>query len=143
MQLLNVLSVPRADALFVRKILTANCLATDVVGNCVCITGPDVVGKYQVMTADPADVNKMPAWGVIKKKVSPTECKVQFVGEIKGMYGSMIPQDVLFVASDGKLSNVPPTPLVGGYAFVQAMGHVLSTSALLLMPTFSLTKRIG
>jgi len=143
MELRNALSYPRANALFVRKVLSAQCAPADAIGNCVCITGPDIAGKYQVTTANPADVNKMPAWGVIKKKTSSTECKVQFVGEIKGMYALMIPQDVLFVGSDGKLSNIPPAPSVGGYAFVQAMGHVLSDDALLLMPTFSLTKRIG
>lgn len=143
MPLLNALSVPRGLATFPRKWLRANCLATDSVGDCVYVTGNEVGGLYQVSKADPTNWAKMPAVGVITSKRSPTECRVQFLGEIQNVYTGLTVRNILFVAVDGRLSPTPPAPAPGGYAFVQPMGTVLSSARLMIMPNFSLTKRVG
>jgi hypothetical protein len=143
MQLVNALSIPRGLATFPRKWLKANCLATDTVGDCVYVTGDSIGEFYQVTKADPADQTKMPAVGVIIKKYSPTECRVQFIGEVKNVYVSLSPRSTLFVGANGRLNGVPPLPVSGGYVFIQAMGTVVSSTVVVMMPSLSLTKRIG
>jgi len=143
MALLNALSVPRGLATFPRKWLKANCLATDVVGDCVYVTGDTIGGFYQVTRADPHDQTKMPSIGVIISKKNPTECRVQFIGEVLGVYTSLTPRGTLFVGSDGRLSHSPPVPLPGGYAFVQPMGSAVSHHVVVMLPSLALTKTIG
>ena len=143
MPLLNALTVPRALATFPRKWLKANCLATDSVGDCVYVTGDAVGGFYQVAKADPANQLKMPSIGVIIVKKSATECRVQFIGEVHGIYTGLTPRATLFVGSSGTLSSIPPVPALGGYCFIQAMGTVASSTVVVMLPSLALTKRIG
>lgn len=143
MPLLNALSVPRGLATFPRKWLKANCLITDSVGDCVYITGDSIAGFYQVTKADPSDQSKMPSIGIITIKKSPTECRVQFIGEVSNVYVGLTPRSTLFVGSTGRLSDVAPVPSLGDYAFVQAMGSVVSSTVIVLLPSLALTKRIG
>jgi hypothetical protein len=143
MPLLNALSVPRGLATFPRKWLKANCLATDSVGDCVYVTGDAVGGFYQVSKSDPRDQTKMPSIGIITVKKSPTECRVQFIGEVHSVYVGLIPRSTLFVGSNGRLSETPPDALVGGYAFVQPMGTAASSSTVVMLPSLALTKKIG
>jgi len=143
MDLLNALSVPRGLATFPRKWLKANCQTSDNVGDCVYITGGMVGEFYQVTKVDPADQSKMPAVGIITSKKGPTECRVQFLGEIKNIYSLMTPGKLLFIGSDGRLNETPPLPLPSGYVFVQPMAVVASSTVLVVAPALLLTKRVG
>lgn len=142
MDVLNPLTIPRGDLRYLRKVFPAKCQPTDVVGNCVYVSGPEVAGSYQVTTADPADITKMPAVGVIES-ISGTDCMVHVLGELPNTYTGLTPGKVLFVGSDGRLSESIPAPVLGGYAFVQSMGAALSAGVVLMLPSFNLTKRIG
>ena len=142
MEILNPLTIPRGDARYLKKVIVATCQTSDLVGNCVHVAGPDTGGIYQVTTADPSDYSKMPAIGVIESKQSSTECLVRVLGEVLALYTSLTPGSTLFVGPGGLLSAAPPVPITGGYAFVQGMGVSLSSTAILLVPSFSMTKRI-
>jgi hypothetical protein len=103
-----------------------------------------MVGEfYQVTKVDPADQSKMPAVGIITSKKGPTECRVQFLGEIKNIYSLMTPGKSLFIGSDGRLNETPPLPLPSGYVFVQPMAVVASSTVLVVAPALLLTKRVG
>ena len=144
MDLLNQLSLARARALFQQKSIPAKCLSTDVVGKCVYISGPDISGVYQVSTADPLDgATKMPAFGIIISKSSATECQVQVSGELKGIFSSLTPGRVVFVAVGGSITQAIPTPPLSQLAYIQSMGVALTSNVVLVMPDFSIIKRQG
>jgi hypothetical protein len=143
MQLLNALSVPRALATFARKWLKASCLATDTVGDCVYISADYSGIRYSVTRADPRDTLKMPAVGIIISKSSPTLCKVQWSGELAGVYTGLTVNKPIFVGLDGRVTITPPGPLTGGYSFVQNLGVIVGTSRILLAPNFFMVKRVG
>ena len=135
---------PPSLASFPSKWLKANCQATDSVGDCVCIAAEYTGGRYQVTKADPTDINRMPAVGVIVAKTTDTNCKVQFLGEMNGSLYSGLPiGKPLFVGADGRLSAAVPNPPVAGYAFAQAMGLSGASSRVVLVPNFFMTKRIS
>jgi hypothetical protein len=144
MDLLNELTVSRAQGLFQRKTFVAKCQLTDVVGNCVYISGPAIGDTYQVTTAEPRDgATKMPAMGVIIEKTAPTDCVVQVGGEMKGVAGGLTPGKVVFVAVNGTLTHVIPTALVGQLAYIQSMGVAVSGDVVLVDPNFAIIKRRG
>ena len=87
--------------------LQANCLTTDVVGDCVYITGPVSGGLYQVAKADSSNPVKMPAIGIIQSKITPTLCLVRLLGEAQGIYSGLTPNGVLFVGASGQPSHTP------------------------------------
>lgn len=93
--------------------------------------------------ANPADATKMPAVGIIVSKSSPTSCLVQYVGEVVNVYSALTNKKPLFVGLGGQLTDVPPVPSLGGYAFVQTMGMTTSSNRLILVPSFFMTKRVG
>ena len=143
MELLNQLTVARAQGLFQQKTMLANCLSTDSAGKCVYITGPRS-GLYQVTTAEPQDGStKMPAIGVIIQKPTSVTCEVQLSGELDGLLSGFTPGRVLFVAVDGSLTHTIPTAAVGQLAYIQSMGVALSDDVVLVMPDFSIIKRQG
>ena len=139
----NVLTVPRGLVLFPKKWVWATCTAAELVGDSVYFSDDYSAGTYQVRTADPRDLLKIPAFGIITLKTSPTTCRVQWIGEVKDTYTGLTRNKTLFVGPDGRLSETPPTPLVAGYAMVQSMGVAMSSDIVLLVPSFSMTKRTG
>lgn len=143
MELLNPLSLGRGLQLFTPQRFRANCLAGDVLGNAVYVTGPAVGDVYQVATADPRDAAKMPALGVIVEKTSPTECFVQSLGELKGSYTGLSPGRLVMVEIGGTLGQTFPTALPGGTARVQYLGTALSHDAVFLCPNFLLSVKRG
>lgn len=147
MDLLNELSIARAGRITSRTLIVdATCLSTDVVGNCVYITGPSAGDVYQVSTADPLDgTNKMPAVGIIVLKPTPTDttCQVQLWGEMVDVVSGLTPMKPLFVSSSGALSHIIATPGFGQKAYIQSMGVALSTDRMFVTPDFSIIKRIG
>ena len=130
MQLLNALSVPRGDARYARRVIPANCLVTDVAGDCVYISGEMVAGRYQVSRADPTNPNKMPALGVIVGKTAPTVCTVQTLGPLSSAYSGLIPGKELYVDLDGRPTHIPP-------AVAQGIGVALSSTDVLIIPSFT------
>ena len=144
MELLNPLTVQRARATFAAKSFLATCLSTDLVGDCVYSRAdPGLDGIYQVERADPRDPAKVPAVGVIIEKLTGTSCWVQWIGELPS--GGLVHSRQAFVGPDGRLTQDATllVPLVGGVLFVQNMGVAMSPNILLLMPNFSLVKRVG
>jgi hypothetical protein len=142
MELLNALSTPRANELFVQNSIRANCLVTDAVGNCVYITNDISGGLHQVTTCDPTDLSKMPAVGVIVSKETDTLCTILVIGELVGLYTGLTTQKIIFVGLDGKLLEGPPAPPPSGYAFAQVMGAVTDSGRVMLVPNFHMVKRI-
>jgi hypothetical protein len=143
MELLNPLSIARSLELFPGKAFKATCPASLVVGKCVYIAGPKVGDYYQVAQADPSDILKMPAIGVVTEKADATHCTVQCLGEVSGIYSGLTIPKPLFVSLLGDLSAAPPDPLPAGYAMAQVMGATMSPGDVLLCPNFFMTKRIG
>ena len=121
----------------------AVCLATDAVGDCVYARADPILGVYQVTRADPENRATLPALGIISEKSGLTDCRVQYSGTSRGLYGGLQVSDLLFVGATGRLVALPPTPPPGGYAFVQPMGAVLGDDELLVVPSMALVKRIG
>ena len=131
------LSRPNPEALFAHKKVRAQCLAGDVVGNCVYAHGPRVDDDYVVRTADPANAAKMPAFGVIIAKLDDTHCWVQLTGENDELMTGMLLTRPVFVGADGALSQtLPPAP-----AFVQFMGTPMAPDTVWLAPNFLMTKQ--
>ena len=60
----NAASIPRSQ----RILGKANCLATDLLGDCVRITGPKVANRYQVTRVNIATAGNPPAVGIIVRK---------------------------------------------------------------------------
>lgn len=142
MELLNSLSVPRALTLFQTSAVSAQCTASDVVGNCVHISGPMVGDLYQVATVDPSDGSTFPAVGVIIAKESDTLCQVSVFGIIDVVSG-LSPGRLYFVGAAGVLTQTLPTPPVAGVAYIQSMGTAMDSSRFMVNPTYPVVKRIG
>lgn len=121
----------------------AVCIPTNVVGDLVYARAPETGGVYQVGKVDPRDDTKMPAIGMIVQKQTASECWVQYFGEVRDVYTGLATNESLFVGADGKLTPTPPTPLAGGYAFVQAMGTAIGADTLLFTPSPTMFKRVG
>lgn len=118
--------------------LSANCLASDVVGDIVHVTGDSVAGRIQVSKVDILESSKMPGVGVIISKSSPVDCIILRYG-VLGMVG-LLPGKMYFAGIDGKPTLVRPVPPSGGKAFVQVVGVAMDSSRLLLNPSFNLTR---
>jgi hypothetical protein len=100
MELRNAASVPRSE-----KILKlANCLAADVVGDTVRITGPKVASKIQVAAVTSAGA--LPSIGVIIKKTGTTDCQVQCDGPVRGVYTGLTPNATYVVGTDNRPATV-------------------------------------
>lgn len=112
-----------------RSVFEAFCFSTDTVGDVVYIMGDKVGDKYQVTKVDIDNITTMPAIGIITRKITAGECEVQTGGLVQTIYTGLVPNKVLFVGTDSRLTiNVPshkPTP---GRRAVQVMGQVLSSS---------------
>jgi len=107
----------------------ADCLAADVAGKFVYVTGPEVAGIPQVSTVDITNPAKMPSVGMIVAKTTATRCTVQTVGETSLFV--TVPGGRYFIDVAGVATNSPPTP-VTGEIFQQLIGVGLESSRLLL-----------
>lgn len=134
--LCNVLSIPRASRLFAPKIVNANCLATDVVGDCIISTGDRISGFYQVTRIDPRVLSSGPSWGIIISKQTATDCVVQMFGVLDGVYTGLTVGKIQWVGLDGRLNddNSTVTALPAGQVFVQQMGLSIASDVVLLFP---------
>lgn len=119
----------------------ANCLATDIVGDCVKITGSRVSGRLQVTKIDITSDSK--ACGIIISKSTSTDCIVQLHGSMSGIYTSLTPDKSYMIDTAARLTDVVPIPPVAGYAYVQHMGHALSSDEFFVDPKLSMKKVDG
>lgn len=107
----------------------ANCLAGDIVGALVYVTGPAVSGRMQVATADPDNLSKMPAIGMLITKTSPTDCKVRLFGLTT--VGGLTPNERYFVGPGG--TYVTPAGLSATRPmYSQSIGQAADATRLML-----------
>lgn len=113
----------------------ASCIAGDLVGTAVYISGNSTLGVPQVRTADPTDPAKMPAVGIIMSKGSDTTCQVCYFGALP--VAGLTPNSRYYVGAAGAVvGSVPVTrPLI-----VQVLGQALDSARLLLNPSKNLIR---
>lgn len=130
--LVNPLTIPRADLRYLRQYKEVACLSTDTVGDWVCRRDEPINGKLRVHRADPQDIEKMPAIGVLVSKSTPTVGIIQIYGFCEIYTDLDLSQTVYFLGVDGRLSTTQPVLGVDGYAFVQFLGSPVASEILLL-----------
>lgn len=108
--------------------LRASCLATDLVGHAVRITGDKAGGLYQVtrVDIDAVDAQEARAIGVIVVKADTTTCVVQTSGLVSGVWSGLTPGQLMFVRSDATLSNTPPSRPTTGKRTIQALAYAVA-----------------
>jgi hypothetical protein len=126
-----------------QHVFPANCLPTDMVGDCVYVRENPIDGFFQVTKGDPLSLSKMPIVGIIKEKSTTTICDVQFSGVFEGIYGGMMAGRSVFVGLDGELTHIPPAPPLGGFVFWQVVGSALGDEEIILTPGVSMIQKIG
>lgn len=103
------------------------CLITDVVGSPVTIRDEPINGKWRVQTADPSDISKMPAVGVLISKSTPTVgvAKVQGTCDV---FTGLTPGVNYMVGAGGTVIETVP----GGSYWGQHVGVAVSPTTLML-----------
>jgi hypothetical protein len=127
---INAASVPRSERILGR----ANCLPTDLVGDCVRISSDKVGNKYQVQKVD--ITAGYPAVGIVVKKYSISDCIVQFHGPLMDVYSSLSAGFSYVVGTDSRPAKIGDAnyPVPGGTTFFQQIGVATSFSELLVIP---------
>ena len=110
MHLRNPVTVAQGDTRYLRYLQDVACLTGDVIGNCVCIRGDRVNGKWRVQTADPEDVTKMPALGILISKSTPTVGVVQLFGPCESFSG-LTPGSSYFINGSSISLTMPDPPM--------------------------------
>jgi hypothetical protein len=116
------------------NLVAANCLAPDLVGDLVYITGAMVSGRVQVTRADPTDRAKMPVMGMIESKASNTVCTIRIGGMSSVGYTGLTPQGRLFVGDSGRMVQTLPTRPGSGMKLIQCVGVAAGTSSVVFKP---------
>ena len=125
-----------------RTLISAKCLNTDSVGDCVYARPLSSDNNYKVSKVNPDNVSKMPAVGMIVYKEN-NNCKVQVSGVVKGIYGGMDIRKPLYVDKDGGLTQYLPPEIEGDRMFIQPMGMAISENSLVLSPSSFYARRRG
>ena len=94
----------------------SDCTVAEAIGDLVYLAGPPVSGRDQVRRADPSDVAKMPAVGVIVNKLSATSCQVQWMGETTSIFSGLATGKSCFVGPDGRVAALPSRSPAGKFA---------------------------
>jgi len=118
---------------------TGTCLATDIVGDLVYVTG----ASRAVTKADPTNSNKMPIVGCITSKSSSTDCIVQTNDLVPSVYSSLTPGKLHFVGIDGRPTAAVIPPGIGETLLVQAIGFAIDSNLLLMSPGTLITRLRG
>ncbi len=113
----------------------AKCSPMDSVADLVAIQIPgSLLGKYQVFKAEPDTSGniptRMPCFGVIVKKTSPTDCVIQIAG-VCSVYSSLQPGRIYYCGQSARPVLDIPTPL-NGYFYIQSVGIATAANRLLL-----------
>ena len=120
--------IDRVQASGIRATAKNTGLTTLVKGTPVYATGGTLGTALHVEAADAAEVNKMPAVGVVWEDIAPEgEGELLILGEILGMDTSAFAEgDLIYVAPGGGYTNVKPT---GVDIHVQFLGIVTRSHA--------------
>lgn len=131
MQLRNAISLARAEALYVRGLVDVACLSTDAIGSPVVVRDEPINGKYRVQTADPGDLTKMPAIGILVSKTTPTVGTMRMTG-LCDVFEGLTPGANYMVGPGGSLVEEVPLTSATGVLWAQHLGIALSSNVLLL-----------
>jgi hypothetical protein len=108
------------------------CLATDVVGDSMCMRGNMTGDKWRVEHADPFDQTKTPAVGVLISKSTPTVGVMQRLGQVTGIYTGLDVTKPTFVGTDGKIVQTLPSATPGNLVRIQKFGFPIAPDVLWL-----------
>ena len=110
----------------------------------MAVRGDRVNGKWRVHRADPHDMARMPAIGILISKSTPTVGVVQMFGPCTAFSG-LVPGDPYLVGAVGvdKISQVVPNIGGNGYTWGQQIGHAVASDLLLLNGNFTMIEYIG
>jgi hypothetical protein len=117
--------------------IQAQCPSSLLIGDVVYISGPKSGALYSVqkVNIDSAVFIEAVGVGIIIAKSSPTEATILLDGIVKGLYNGMNPGKRLYVNTDGRLIEGPPTPLVSsGTRMIHRVGYVLDAGDLFFSP---------
>jgi hypothetical protein len=125
------------------RMMYANCLTSDIVGNLVRISGSDIGEVATVTKVDPSDNTKMPVIGMLIEKPTTTTCIIQTSGYIKLVsLGPLTVGKRYFVGLDGNVSMLPPLAISSpsNYAMIQIVGVARASTVLELNVDLNMTK---
>ncbi|PNX51468.1 MAG: hypothetical protein BV456_03130 [Thermoplasmata archaeon M8B2D] len=117
------------------------CLSSDSIGDWMCIRGDRVNGKWRVQKADPRDIDKMPAVGVLISKATPTVGVIQLMGPCE-LFTSLDYTKPIAWLGDYGLQYTPPIANHGGYVMAQKIGKPMANNIFWINGTLEMIKRI-
>ena len=116
-----------------------DCSAGEAVGDCVYVSGAEVLGVIQVRKVDVTDPAKMPAIGIILDKPTATTCTVAYSGGVTiGILPPFLPGRMYFVGHSSKPDATRPA----SPAMVQVVGVAVTSGRLLFNPSPNMTRTI-
>jgi hypothetical protein len=118
------------------------CLSTDSVGDWLCTRGDRINEKWRVQKADPFDINKMPAIGVLISKTTPTVGTMQVIGPCKEIFSDLdCSKPVAWLGSTGIQYSLPD---VGNNEFVmiQRLGKAMAKDIFWVSGSLEMIKRV-
>lgn len=125
----------------VNRTMSAHCASSDGVGDCVYLYGPKITDDwYQVRKADITNSDKMPSFGIIVEKYTPTTCKVQWFGFVENIYSTLVLGKPHFVGYDSKPTWPNPARSAAAH-ILQKIGIAFDSDTLLLVPDLRIFKR--
>jgi hypothetical protein len=130
------------DSLARGRYFQADCLAGDVVGAFVYITGASIATIPQVTTVDIKVSGKYPAVGMILEKSTSTRCLVIVFGEVVVSPATLTPGKHYWIGTSGLLSATLPAPGVGERVATQLAGYAIDAGRLLISPERRVTIRV-
>jgi len=120
-------------------IFEATCTSADAVGDLVRIVGP----SKSVTKINISDYSEMPTVGCIISKATSTDCAVQCVGIVSGIYSGLEVGKIYFAGENGRPSRKPVAPIPGSPYFMQGIGFSIDANQLFISPNTHLIKVIG
>lgn len=119
----------------------ADCTTAEAIGDFVCISGPQVSNRDQVIKADPSNYDKLPAVGAIISKPTTTTCMVQWMGETPPIFSGLSAGEIYFLGADARLAEHPPLP-TSSDMFVQPVAVALAVNRAYIRPENTLIRRV-
>lgn len=140
MDLLNQLTIPRADLRYLRFTQEVACLTGDQILDWVCIRDDKINGKWRVEKADIYDRTKMPAVGVLISKSTPTVGVIQTIGPCSAFGGLDWTKTVAWLGASG-LQYIMPSTGPSGYSIVQRIGKPIASDIFWVTGTLELYEK--
>jgi len=124
------------------SIVRGSCTAAESVGDPVYLTGDPSGYVYPVEKAEAWDEDKMPAFGIVIRKLSDTVCLVQTDGILPhGILSGLQRGHGYMVGGTGGLEAAPPVVGPNGYSWIQFMGRSLGDDRFQVRPDTLITIR--